>query len=228
MPNPAVPHVGFPLSEPMQSKSNRFLEAVAAGDKRSGDLFYEVILQLTDEVIDALLLQTIAIARLSPVAQKVVNLCAATSNKASSMLSAKIYKGAKADDMQKVGQFWQGLLKTDSQGQWYLATPIDNNLASSLDAILAEKGNANHFEPRDRENIAAKYEQLMMMIIDQFFLGPSAFVDMGMVTRKMLKLGVEGVKQAAHAVIHKVVKKLEPEPLAAYVDHTTRFYFPLP
>lgn len=228
MPNNTLPHVGFPLSQPMQGKSNRFLEAVEAGDKRAGELFYEVILQLTEEVIDALLLQTIAIARLSPVAQKLVNMCAATSNKASSMLSAKIYKGAKADHMQQVGQFWQGLLKTDAEGQWYLATPIDNNLASSLDAILAEKGDANHFEPRDREIIAAKYEQLMMMIIDQFFLGPAAFIDMGMVTRKMLKLGVDGVKQAAHTVIHKVVKKLEPEPLASYVDHTSRFYMQLP
>lgn len=228
MPNTLRPHVGFPLSDSMQSKSNRFLEAIAAGDKRAGELFYDVILQLTEEVIDSLLLETIAIAQLSPMAQKVVNLCAATSNKASSMLSAKIYKGAKPADMQQVGQFWQGLLKRDDAGQWYLAIPVDNKLSSSLDAILAERGTGDTFEPRDREEIAARYEQLMMMIIDQFFLGPAAFVDMGMVTRKMLNLGVEGVKQAAQAVVHKVVKKLEPKPLASYVDHTTQFYLQLP
>lgn len=228
MPNTLRPHVGFPLSNPMQSKSNRFLEAIAAKDKRAGELFYDVILQLTEEVIDSLLLQTIAIAQLSPMAQKVVNLCAATSNKASSMLSAKIYKGAKPADMQKVGAFWQGLLKQDEAGLWYLAIPVDNQLSSSLDAILAERGSADTFEPRNREEIAARYEQLMMMIIDQFFLGPAAFVDMGMVTRKMLNLGVEGVKQAAQAVVHKVVKKLEPKPLADYVDHTTQFYLQLP
>ena len=64
----------------------------------------------------------------------------------------------------------------------------------------------------------------MNVIIDQFFLGPAAFVDMGMVTRKMLNLGVEGVRQASHAVIHKVVKKLEPVPLGTYVNHTAQYY----
>jgi hypothetical protein len=47
------------------------------------------------------------------------------------------------------------------------------------------------------------------------------------VTRKMLNLGVEGVKQASHAVIHKVVKKLEPAALGAYVDHTSQYYLKL-
>ena len=228
MTSPVRRFVGFPLSTSMQGKSNRFLEAVEAKDKRAGELFYEVIMQLTEEVIDSLLVQTISIARMSSMAQKVVHVCAGTSNKASSMLSAKIYKGAKLVDMEKVGQFWQQLIRNDGADSWYLATPIDDTLADGLDSILAEKGDATRFAPRNMDDIGAKYEQLMMMIIDQFFLGPSAFVDMGMVTRKMLNLGVEGVKQAAHAVIHKVVKKLDPEPMAAYVDHTAQFYIRLP
>ena len=231
MSNTLTPHVGFPLSDAMQNKSNRFLEAIAAKDKRAGDLFYEVIMQLTEEVIDSLLLQTIAIAQMSSVAQKVVHVCASTSNKASSMLSSKIYKGAKLADLQKVGTFWQAMIRnaaTDESGQWYLATSIDNSLASALDAILAEKGDATEFSPGNIEDIAEKYEMLMMLIIDQFFLGPSQFMDMGMVTRKLLNVGVEGVKQAAKAVVHKVVKKLEPAPLAAYVNHTTQYYVRLP
>lgn len=222
------PHVGFPLSDPMQRKSNRFLEAIAARDKRAGELFYDVILQLSEEVVDALLLQTIAIAQLGSVAQKIVNVCAATSSKASSMLSAKIYKGAPIDDMQQVGNFWQGMLKADGAGQWYLATPIESPLATALDGILTEKGTASAFDPRDREDVANKYEQLVMLIIDRFFMGPAEHVEMGMITRKMLNLGVDGVKQAGQAVIHKVVKKLEPDQLGAYVEHTTRFYMRLP
>ena len=222
------PHVGFPLTSAMQQKSNRFLEAISGRDKRSGELFYDVILQLTEEVIDNLLLQTIAIAQMGPMAQKVINMCAATSNKASSMLSAKIYKGANLSDMEQVGNFWQGMLKTNHAGIWHLATPVDQQLAIALDGILAEKGDTPAFDPRDREDIAIKYEQLMIMVIDQFFLGPADHVDMGFVTRKMLNLGVDGVKQAANAVVHKVVKKLEPAPFGAYVDHTTQFYLRLP
>ena len=231
MANAFVPHVGFPLSDSMQGKSNRFLEAVAAGNPKSGEYFYDVILQLTEEVIDALLLQTVTIARISSVGQKIINVCASTSNKASSMLSAKIYKGAKLKEMEKVAAFWQGMIKNTSgthDGLWYLATPIDASLAQALDEILNEKGDNAAFNPSDIEETARKYDQLITIIIDHFFMQPAQFVDIGMVTRKMLNLGVDGVKQAAHAVIHKVVKKLEPEPLGAYVDHTTRFYVKLP
>lgn len=225
-----VPHVGFPLSAALQGKSNRFLEAVAGNDKRAGELYYEVIIQLSDEVLDALLMQTLANANLSPVAMKVVNMCATTCSKASSMLSAKIYKGAKLAEMQQVANFWQGLIKSDKAGHdanWYLASPLQPQLAAALDALLAEKGDRPDFVPADIEDMATKYDQLMNVIIDQFFLGPAAFVDMGMVTRKMLNLGVEGVKQASHAVIHKVVKKLEPAALGAYVDHTSQYYLKL-
>ncbi|MEZ5504594.1 MAG: hypothetical protein R3F38_00845 [Gammaproteobacteria bacterium] len=227
MPHAAVPHVAFPLSEALKSKSNRFLESIAANDKRAGELYYEVIIQLSDEVLDALLMQTLANANLSPVAMKVVNMCATTCSKASSMLSAKIYKGAKLAEMQKVASFWQGLMKSDQPGHdanWYLASPIDSQLATALDKLLEEKGEREDFVPSDIEDMANKYDQLMNVIIDQFFLGPAAFVDMGMVTRKMLNLGVEGVRQASHAVIHKVVKKLEPVPLGAYVNHTAQYY----
>lgn len=223
-----IPHVGFLLSPSMQSKSNRFLESVEGGDKRSGEMFFDVIQQLSTEVIDNLLLQTISIAQMSPVAQKVVNVCASSAGKASSMLSGKIYKGASRNEMEQVGKYWQDMLKTDPAGVWHLASPMNQSLAQHLDEILAEKGTSPSFDPRDREGMAHQYEQLSVMVIEQFFIGPSERVDMGFVTRKMLNLGVDGVKQAANAVIHKVIKKLEPAPLGAYVDHTSQFYVRLP
>ena len=231
MSSPLTPHVGFPLSDAMQQKSNRFLEAVAAKDKRAGALFLDVIEQLTTEIIDTLLVQTVTIARISAMGQKIINVCASTGNKASSMLSAKIYRDADIAELQQVATFWQGLIKnsaTDNSGLWYLATPIDSTLAAALDSILNEKGTDSAFTPRNVEDIAQKYDHLMATIIDHFFLQPAQFVDMGMITRKMLNLGVDGVKQASHAVVHKVVKKLEPEPLGAYVDHTARLYVKLP
>ncbi len=231
MTSPLIPHVGFPLSDSMQQKSNRFLEAAAAKDKRAGALFLDVIEQLTTEIIDTLLVQTVSIARISPMGQKVMSVCASTGSKASSLLSAKIYKGAEMAELQQVAAFWQGLIKnsaTDNSGVWYLAAPIDSNLSSALDSILNEKGDAGSFAPRDVEDMARKYDQLMNTIIEHFFLQPAEFVDMGMITRKLLNLSVDGVKQAVHAVVHKVVKKLEPAPLGAYVDHTAQLYVKLP
>lgn len=222
-----LPHVGFPLSPKLQALSNTFLEAAAAGHPKSGEHFYNVIIQLTDEVIDYLLIQTVTIAQVNTVGQKVFNMCASTSNKASAMLSAKIYKKAKPAEMKQVAELWQGMIKNteaDQSGVWYLAQPIDSALAQDLDAILSEKGDQAHFEPDDVELVMARYEKLFEVIIDGFFLRPSDPVNMGTITRKLLKVGIEGVKQASNAVIHKVVKQLEPQHLGNYVDFTSQFY----
>ncbi|AUM14256.1 hypothetical protein [Ketobacter alkanivorans] len=222
-----TPHIGFPFSPKLQSLSNQFLEAAADSHAKSGEYFYKVILQLTDEVIDYLLVQTAEIAQVNSVGQKVINMCASTSNKASAMLSAKIYKKASTSDMQKVATLWQNMIKNtqpDRSGDWYLAQPIDSSLAKDLDDILSEKGDQAHFSPTDIESIMRRYERLIETIIDGFFLRPAESVKLGAVTRKLLHLGIDGVKQASNAVIHKVVKKLEPQQLGTYVDFTSQFY----
>jgi hypothetical protein len=222
-----TPHVGFPFSSKMQSLSNQFLESASAGHPKAGDYFYKVILQLTEEVIDYLLVQTVAIANVNTMGQKVVNVCASTSNKASSMLSAKIYKNASPKEMQDVAELWQSMIKNtqaDQSGEWYLVKEIQESLAQELDAIMAEKGDQQHFQPQDIELIMQRYESMMDVIIDEFFLRPTENVKIGMVTKKLLHLGVDGVKQASNAVIHKVVKKLDPQHLANYVDFTSQFF----
>ncbi|MEE2732436.1 MAG: hypothetical protein VYA55_16570 [Pseudomonadota bacterium] len=227
----SLPHVGFPLSPKLQALSNTFLEAAAANHPKSGEHFYNVIIQLTEEVIDYLLIQTVSIAQVNTVGQKVFSVCATTSNKASAMLSAKIYKKAKPAEMQQVAALWQSMIKNtqeDQGGVWYLVQPIDASLAGDLDAILSEKGDQPHFSPNDVELVMARYEKLFDVIIEGFFLRPSDPVNMGTITRKLLKVGVEGVKQAASAVIHKVVKHLEPQHLGNYVDFTAQFYIRSP
>lgn len=222
-----TPHVGFPLSPKLQALSNQFLEAASAEHSKSGEYFYEVILQLTEEVIDYLLIQTVSIAQVNSMGQKVINVCASTSNKASAMLSAKIYKKASPAEMQKVADLWQSMIKNtaaDQSGEWYLAQELDASLAHDLDDILDEKGDNAHFSPADVEAVMARYERLIEVIIDGFFLRPTESVKIGTITRKLLSVGTEGVKQAANAVIHKVVKKLEPNHLGNYVDFTTQFY----
>ena len=133
------PHVGFPLSPKLQALSNSFLEAAAAGHPKSGEYFYHVIIQLTDEVIDYLLIQTAVIAQVNSMGQKVFNMCASTSNKASAMLSAKIYKKASPEERKNVADLWQSMIKNtapDQSGEWYLVQEIDASLALVLSATL--------------------------------------------------------------------------------------------
>ena len=223
-------YIGFPASAPLKSHLNNFLEAAEAGDKRTGELFVSFVDVLTREVIDALLLQTIEIAQLNSMSQKVINMCASTSNKVSGALTSKIYRKAPIKELQSVADLWLGFLRNtqqDGQGDWYILTEIGADFAAEIDAILEEKGDATAYDPADRDYAIGIYERLMDIIIEQFFLEASTRVNMGGITKKMLNMGVDSVKAAIHAVLHKVVKKLEPEPLGRYVEHTTQFYLKL-
>ncbi|MDX1693566.1 MAG: hypothetical protein R3208_07360 [Ketobacteraceae bacterium] len=223
-------YIGFPASDPLKSHLNNFLEASEAGDKRTGELFVSFVDVLTREVIDALLLQTIEIARLNSMSQRVIHMCASTSNKVSGALTSKIYRKAPIRELQLVANLWQGFLRNtekDGSGQWYILTEISDEFAAEIDAILAEKGDVTPYEPADREYAIGIYQRLMDIIIEQFFLEASTRVNMGGITKKMLNMGLDSVKAAIHAVLHKVVKKLDPEPLGRYVEHTTQFYIKL-
>lgn len=223
-------YIGFPTSDPLKSHLNNFLEAAEAGDKRTGELFVSFVDVLTREVIDALLLQTIEIAQLNNMSQKVIHMCASTSNKVSGALTSKIYRKAPIRELQSVAELWQGFLyntENDDSGEWYILTEVSDSFAGEIDAILAEKGDSTAYDPSDREYAIRIYERLMDIIIEQFFLEASNRVNIGGITKKMLNMGVDSVKAAIHAVLHKVVKKLEPEPLGRYVEHTTQFYLKL-
>lgn len=220
-------YIGFPISDTMKSKITRFLEAAAAGDKRAGSLYVEVVAELTHLVVDSLLLQTVDIANINSLGQKVIHFCANTSNKVSGMLTSKIYGKAPIAEMQQVAAIWEGFLfnlNDDPHGEWFILTPIEDSFAAQLDAILAERAQQDAFEPANRDVLIQRFDELMEMIIQTFFLKATQVVTIGAVTRKMLNVGVDTVRSAIHAVLYKVVKPLEPVALGRYVDHTAKFY----
>lgn len=223
-------YIGFPTTNALRSHLNTFLEAAEASDKRTGDYLVSFMDVLTREVVDNLLLQTIELAELNAMSQKVIHMCAGTSNKVSGALTAKIYRKAPIRELQAVAQLWQSFLRNtqqDGQGDWYILTQVSEDFAKEIDGILAEKGDQTAFEPADREYAISIYERLMDIIIERFFLEASHHVNIGGITKKMLNMGVDSVKAAIHAVLHKVIKKLDAEPLGRYVEHTTQFYLKL-
>lgn len=223
-------YIGFPTTNTLRNCLNNFLEAAEAGDNRTGELFVSFVDVLTREVVDNLLLQTIEIAQLNSMSQKIIHMCAGTSNKVSGALTSKIYRKAPIRELQSVAELWQGFLRNtqqDGNGEWYILTQVTEQFAGEIDGILAEKGDQTAYEPKDREYAIGIYERLMDIIIEKFFLEASHHVHMGGITKKMLNMGVDSVKAAIHAVLHKVVKKLDAEPLGRYIEHTTQFYLKL-
>ncbi len=221
-------YIGFPATPEFLGKINRFLEAAEARDPSAGNHYVEVVEALTDIAVNSLLLEIMEIAKINPTGQKVMKFCASTCTSISSKLSAKIYKNNSPQEMLKVAEIWQTFLKNSGDkhsGDWYILTPISPDFAQRIDSILQERdASGNAYTPPDRDYFISQYDQLIDIIIEEFFLKATGEVSMGWATKKMLDLGLESVRKAIHAVLHKVVKNLEPEPMARYVDHTKQFY----
>lgn len=225
-----TPYIGFKTTEELRGKLNRFLEAVKANDKAAGPLYVEFIGELTEHVIDTLLLRMVEIAEINKVGQKVIGFCASSSTKVSGMLTSKIYKKMPVKELLPVANLWNEFLKNsqaDSHGEWYLLTPISNDFGQDLDAILSEKGDNTEFAPNDLNDVMQKYDQLMQIIIDTFFLEATKVVKIGAITNKMLTVGVDSVEKAVKAVLDKVIKPLEPTHFGKFVEHTENFYIRL-
>jgi hypothetical protein len=225
-----TPYIGFKTTEALRGKLNRFLEAVKANDKAAGSLYIEYIGELTDHVIDSLLLKMIEIAEINKVGQKVIGFCASSSSKVSGMLTSKIYKKMSVKELIPVADLWNEFLKnsqSDNHGEWYLVTPITKEFGNDLDTILSEKGDNSEFAPSDLNDVMKKYDKLMQIIIDTFFLEATKVVKIGPITKKMLTVGVDTVEKAVQAVLSKVIKPLEPAHFGKFVEHTENFYIRL-
>ena len=225
-----TPYIGFKTTDALRSKLNNFLEAIAANDKKAGPLYVEFMGELTNHVIDTLLLKMIEIAEINSVGQKIIGFCASSSTKVSSMLTSKIYKKMSVKELTPVANLWSGFLKNsqaDNHGDWYIIAPISHEFGDALDTILAEKGDSADYRPNNLEDVMMKYDQLMQVIIDSFFLEGTKLVSIGAITKKMLTVGVESVEKAVHAVLFKVIKPLEPSHFGRFVEHSEQFYIRL-
>ncbi len=217
-------YIAFPLPDTLMSKSNRFLEAVAARDSKAGALFAEASNELTDMLIDILLLEPLQQSSIGSVGEKLVRICANTGAKVSHMLSGKLFNKAPMDELVKVAEHWQTNLKDFQDGQgWRISTPIEAQFAGEIDVMLAERGTTEEYHPKDMSKVVNAYEKLSDILIDDMFLGYTRHLKLGMIMGGLLNTGVSSVKSAIHSVMHNVIGSLHPKQLAEYVDHTAQF-----
>lgn len=217
-------YIAFPLPESLLSKSNRFLEAANARDSKAGAIFVEASNELTDMLIELLLLQPLEKSSIGNVGEKLVRICANTGGKVSHMLSSKLFTKAPMNEIAAVASHWQSNLRDFGDGKgWRMSTPIDSTFAAEIDEMLADRGTTPEYIPKDMARVVAAYEKLSDILIDDMFLGHTRHLKLGMVTSALLNTGVSSVKSAIHSVMHNVIGKLHPKQLAEYVDHTTQF-----
>ena len=225
MPNSqnVISYIGFEATDALRDNITEFLEQANSGHKQAGAKFVTIMGEVTDSLIQSLLIDTAEIVQVSPAGRKVINLCASTGTKVSGMLSKKLYRNASPRELKSIADIWENLLinsEKDNTGTWYVCFPIEAEFAGRLDRIVEERGSTDSYKPSNMEEFLNTYEELMDALIDDFFLKSAEVLSLGMVTRNLIRVGVDSSKKAGRAVLYKVIKNLTPEMFAKYVDHS--------
>lgn len=184
------------------------------------DAYIALMARVTDRVIGLLLLEPIEIAKISPTQRRIVDFAVDTGNKASSMLTAQIYKKLTnaqfapiARDLEKM--YWPAGPDNGDMPQLFYApdTMFARNFQLVIDASAAGKGRA-------QMTLALQVmDRMVDDVVQQFFLAQTKHVDIGFITRKALDMSVAGTRAACQAVMHKVVKDFSDEQMQVFMAH---------
>lgn len=187
---------------------------------KGAEAYIHLMARLTDRMIGLFMIEPVEIAKVSPTQRKIVDFAVDTGNKASSMLTAQIYKKVSnaqfapiARDLEKM--YWAaGSDNGDTPQMYYVADAFfAQNYQKVIDACVAGQGRANI------ELMLQVLNRMVDDVLQKFFLDQTKHIDMGFITKKALDLSVATTRSACHAVMHKVVKDFSDEQLKDFMSH---------
>lgn len=201
-------------------------EAIAAFQRalshngKGAEAYIHLMSRLTDRMIALLMLEPVEIAKVSPTQRRIVDFAVDTGSKASSMLTAQIYKKVSnaqfapiARDLEKM--YWAACAENADVPQLYY-TPdalFAKNYQLVIDACAAGQGRGQ------MQLLLQVLDRMVDDVLQKYFLDQVKHVDIGFITKKALDVSVAGTRAACHAVMHKVVKDFSDEQLKDFMSH---------
>lgn len=187
---------------------------------RGAEAYIHLMGCITDRTIGLFLLEPVEIAKVGPTQRKIVDFAVDTGSKASSMLTAQVYRKVTnaqfapiARDLEKM--YWAaGADNGDVPHLYYVPdAAFARDFQSVADACAAGEGRA-------RMNLMLQVLNRMVEdVLQKFFLDQTKHVDIGFITKKALDVSVAGTRSACHAVMHKVVKDFNDQQLKDFMSH---------
>lgn len=215
-----TPVIAVPATLTLQQKLDRFIEDALVHNKDGlAPQFIQIMEDLTDRVISLFLLEPAEIARFSPMMMKVMTFTANLSSKTSSSLTGQLYKKASKEQFHQIAEFFKRILwwEPNNDIHGYITTPVTAQFANDFRALANEckAGNSG----AQRQQAKALCNTFAETIIDDLFLAPSEYIDIGIVMRKVLTLGVDGVKKAIYEMVNRIVKDVDDKQMLEFVLH---------
>lgn len=212
--------IAVPATLTLQQKIDHFISgALVKNQDNLAPGFIHIMEELTERVISLFLLEPANIAQFSPVMMKLVNFTANLASKTSSSLSGQLYKKASHAQLKAIADLFQRVLwwqpANDTHG--FITTPISDEFALQFRELANACRTGQALQNRDAANHLCR--QFADTLIDDLFLAPTRQLDLGMVMRKILSVGVDGVKKAVHEMINKVIKDVNEKQMLDFVVH---------
>jgi len=213
------PVIAIAANPALDEAVESFLHALKHNGK-GAEAYITLMSRLTDRMIGLLMLEPVEIARVSPTQRKIVDFAVDTGSKASSMLTAQIYRKVSNAQFAPIARaleamYWPAGSDNGDVPQLFY-TP-DAKFAAEyrevIDACAAGQGRAR------MALLLQVLDRMVDDILQKFFLDQTRHVDIGFITRKALDVSVAGTRSACHAVMHKVVKDFSDEQLKDFMSH---------
>lgn len=212
--------IAVPASLTLQQKLDHFIDDALVKNKEGiAPQFIQIMDELTDRVLSLFLLEPANIAKFSPVMMKITNLTANLASKTSSSLSGQLYKKPSREQMRNIATFLQSVLwwepANDTHG--FITTAVTDEFALEFRELANECRAGRGLDHREQAQALCK--AFADILIEDLFLAPTKFMDLGLVMRKILSVGVDGVKKAVHELINKVIKDVNEQQILEFVVH---------
>lgn len=215
----STPVIAIAANPALDEAIEAFRRALSHNGKPA-DAYIHYMGCLTDRLIGLFMLEPVEIAQVSPTQRKIVDFAVDTGSKASSMLTAQIWKkvsntqfAAVSRDLDKM--YWAAGDDNGNVPQLYY--PADAFFAQDyqkvIDACAAGRG---------RQELDLMLQVLNRMIEDvlqKFFLDQTRHIEIGFITRKALDVSIAATRSACHAVMNKVVKDFSDQQLKDFMSH---------
>lgn len=221
IPSPSGAYLGIPASEALRIDTEHFLRNME--DRLPEDqnaLLVSVMERFLDEVIDTLIIGMCDAVQLQGVGRKTVNVTVATLRGTAHMLSRRVLRGMKNDEVRGLASHVDDLHLTahDADGKPVAWTVIPLEKALLAEILRLHMLIRNEPPQRHMKDTQAMLVGLMEAVVEHLYVRTMATLKLGMVSRKIVEVGYKTVHSGTHGLISRVVPQLSDEQVRDAAD----------
>lgn len=221
IPSPSGAYAGIRTSDRLRGDVDTFINNMR--DRVPADqnaLLVSVMERFLDEAIEGLVIGMCDAVKLQGVGRKTVNVTVATVRGTFHMLSGRVLRGMKNNDVRDLAEHMDDvrLLLPDERGNVvsWTVVPLGPHL---LDEILRLQEAIQVDSPQQHMiDIQAMLFQFMEAVVEYFYVRTLATLRLGLIARKLVEMGYKTVHSGAHGLIKRVVPQLSDQQVRDAAD----------